>query len=50
MAITETPAPVRHSLTARLLAQGFVAAIGLAIGAVAGLVLALGLNLIEITC
>ena len=51
MAITETPAiPLRRSLTARLVAQAVVAAVGLAIGAFAGLVGALWFGLIDFVC
>lgn len=51
MASTQTLfATVRRSPLARLVAQAVVAAIGLAIGAVAGLVGAFGLGLIAIPC
>jgi hypothetical protein len=40
----------RRGLAGRLFAQGFVAAIGLAIGAVAGFIGALLLGLIGINC
>ena len=51
MTATEIPAaPTRRSLLARLVAQGVVAAVGLAVGVFAGVAGALWLGLIEISC
>ena len=51
MATTPGPTvPAQRSLLARLLAQGVVAVIGLAIGAFAGLVGAFWLGLVAINC
>jgi len=51
MATTPAPTvPAQRSLLARLLAQGVVAVIGLAIGAFAGLVGAFWLGLVAINC
>lgn len=51
MTATEIPpAPVRRRRLTRLVAQGVIAAVGLAIGACAGLVGAFWFGLIEISC